>query len=136
MIDSLAHLLADNLLLALFTVIAAGAAFGTIPFGPLRFGAAGALFVGLAVGAFAPMNAEHLTIFQDLGLGLFVYLVGLEAGETFFKEFRRQLPLMLASVASVTLGAVAAVIIAREWKAEKDQVNPDDLELTRARVFV
>lgn len=136
MIDSLAHLLADNLLLTLFIVIAAGAAFGTIPFGPLRFGAAGALFVGLAVGAFAPMNAEHLTIFQDLGLGLFVYLVGLEAGETFFKEFRRQLPLMLASVASVTLGAVAAVIIAREWKAEKDQVNPDDLELTRARVFV
>lgn len=196
MLDLVIQTLADNLLLTLFLVMAAGAAIGAIPFGPLKFGAAGALFVGLAVGAVVPMDSEHLTIFQDLGLGLFVYLVGLEAGETFFKEFREQLGLMMASVVAVTLGAVAAVamggllglvqdvsvgvfagaltstpslalaqeqsgsatpavgyslgyptgvavaiilvalVIAREWGARNDQVNPEDLELSQIRVKV
>lgn len=103
-------ILADNILLTLFVVIALGTAFGAIPFGPLRFGAAGALFVGLGVGAFVSVPAEQLSIFQDLGLGLFVYMVGLEAGLTFFKEFRQQLGMMGASLVAVTIGAVIAII--------------------------
>ena len=45
----MAELLETNHLLAFFLVVGAGAALGAIRFGPLRFGAAGALFVGLAV---------------------------------------------------------------------------------------
>ena len=37
-------------ILTVFLVIGLGTALGQIPFGPIRFGAAGALFVGLAVG--------------------------------------------------------------------------------------
>lgn len=103
--------LADNLLLTLFIVIALGAAFGAIPFGPVKFGAAGALFIGLLVGAFVPASDAALTTFQDLGLGLFVYMVGLEAGETFLKEVRQQFGLMLGSILSVSLGALAAVVV-------------------------
>ena len=44
--------LAQNTVLTLFLVIAAGSLFGVIPFGPIRFGPAGALFVGLFLGAF------------------------------------------------------------------------------------
>ena len=43
------EILVENPLVAVMLVIAAGAAVGQIPFGPLRFGAAGALFVGLGV---------------------------------------------------------------------------------------
>ena len=88
------ELLASSPLLAIMVVVALGAAVGMIPFGPIRFGAAGALFVGLAVGALVPGVGEGLGVVQQLGLGLFVYMVGLAAGETFFADLRRQLPLM------------------------------------------
>ncbi|MGI5951084.1 MAG: transporter, partial [Brooklawnia sp.] len=71
------EVLAANPLLAVMIVLAAGAALGQIPFGPLRFGAAGALFVGLAVGTLDPAIGESLGLVQGLGLALFVYTVGL-----------------------------------------------------------
>ena len=42
--------LADNPVLTLFLVVGLGSALGLVPFGPIRFGPAGALFVGLALG--------------------------------------------------------------------------------------
>lgn len=39
--------LADNPLLTIMIVLALGTLVGTVPFGPVRFGPAGALFVGL-----------------------------------------------------------------------------------------
>ncbi|MDK6630521.1 aspartate-alanine antiporter-like transporter, partial [Actinotignum timonense] len=89
-------ILASNTVLVVFIVVALGAAFGAIPFGPLKFGAAGALFIGLLVGAVVPPSTSLLVLLQDLGLGIFVYMIGLEAGETFFQEIRKQLGLMLA----------------------------------------
>lgn len=90
MIDALAQLLADNLLLTLFLVIAAGAAFGAIPFGPQRFGAAGALRVGLVLGA---VRRTGVTAWQlprqanftlrKFGLMLFLASVGLASGPAF-----------------------------------------------------
>ena len=52
------QILASSPLLTLFLVIALGTLFGSIPFGPLKFGAAGALFVGLAAGALDPKLGE------------------------------------------------------------------------------
>lgn len=103
--------LQDNLLLTLFIVIALGTAFGAIPFGPIKFGAAGALFIGLFVGAFVELPVDQLTVLQDLGLGLFVYMVGLEAGESFFKNIRSQFGLMAMSLVSIVLAAVTAVLV-------------------------
>ena len=73
-----------------------------MPFGPVKFGPAGALFVGLAVGALDPRLGQGLGLIQTLGLALFVYTVGLASGATFFSSLRRQLPLMLGSI--VVLG--------------------------------
>lgn len=103
------ELLASQPLLAIMLVVALGAAFGVIPFGPLRFGAAGALFVGLAIGALNPAAGEGLGVVQGLGLGLFVYMVGLAAGETFFADLRRQLPLMSLGL-GVTVAAIAVAV--------------------------
>ena len=103
------ELLASSPLLAIMVVVALGAAVGMIPFGPIRFGAAGALFVGLAVGALVPGVGEGLGVVQQLGLGLFVYMVGLAAGETFFADLRRQLPLMSLGVGTAVLAFATAV---------------------------
>lgn len=100
-------------LLAIFVVLSLGALVGAIPFGPLRFGAAGALFVGLAVGAGAPELGQHLGLVQSLGLALFVYMVGLGAGQTFFSDAKRQSALMGGAIVILAVVAVGSAFIAR-----------------------
>lgn len=99
-------LLQQQPLLVLLATIAAGAAVGAIPVGPLRFGAAGALFVGLLVGALLPEVGPQLGLFQNFGLALFAYVIGLGAGKVFFRDLRRNAPLMLASIAVIAVTAV------------------------------
>lgn len=102
-------LLTASPLLTLFLVVALGAVLGAIPFGPLRLGAAGALFVGLAVGFYAPELGKDMTLVQQLGLILFVYCVGLSAGQTFFSDLKKQYKLLLAAALSL-LVAVAVTV--------------------------
>jgi putative transport protein len=66
-------------ILALFLVIGTGIIFGRFKFFGIKLGVAGVLFTGLAAGAVAPqlMLPEIVT---EIGLILFVYTVGLEAG--------------------------------------------------------
>lgn len=101
--------LADTPLLTVMVVLALGTLLGTIPFGPVRFGPAGALFVGLAVGALDARLGEGLALMQTLGLALFVYTVGVATGAGFFRDLRRQLPLMAGSV--VVLGVITGVAV-------------------------
>jgi putative transport protein len=109
----LLDLLADAPLLTIFVVVGLGTALGAVPFGPIRFGAAGALFVGLAIGALDPRLGEDLHLVQTLGLALFVYTVGLAAGATFFRDLRRQLPLMSVGVAVLAVVGVTAIGLSR-----------------------
>ena len=102
------QVLVDAPLLTIFLVVAVGAALGAIRFGPVRLGAAGALFVGLALSAWRPELSEGFSLVQQIGLALFVYSVGLASGATFVAAFKKNLPLMLASVLGAGLGAVVA----------------------------
>lgn len=103
------ELLVSTPLLTLAIVIGLGTLVGMIPFGPVRFGPAGALFVGLAVGALDPRLGEPHALVQTLGLALFVYTVGLASGAAFFRGLRRQLPLMLVSVGVLVVGAAVTI---------------------------
>ncbi|WP_422116801.1 TrkA C-terminal domain-containing protein [Brachybacterium sp. UNK5269] len=95
-------------LLTLFLVVALGSAIGAVKLGPVRFGAAGALFVGLAVGALDPRLGEGLALVQSIGLALFVYTIGIAAGASFFRDLRTQTPLMAGATALlVVVGALA-----------------------------
>ena len=107
----MADLLLASPLLTVFLVAALGAGLGIIPFGPVKLGAAGALFVGLVIGNIVPELGEQLAVVQSLGLALFVYTVGLSAGQTFFSDLRKQAKLMVGAVFVLTLGAVLTVII-------------------------
>ena len=105
--------LAQNAVLTLFLVVAAGSLVGLIPFGPIRFGPAGALFVGLLLGAFDERLGRDLGLVRTIGLALFVYTVGLASGPTLIRTFRRQAPLMLASGVVLALIAAATVTAGR-----------------------
>lgn len=97
-------------LLVLFVVLTLGAVLGAVPVGPIRFGAAAALFVGLVAGAFLPEVGPQLGLLQNLGLAMFAYLIGLTAGQAFFRDLRRNWPLMLGAVVAIVLTAVIAVL--------------------------
>ena len=107
--------LADNPLLTLFLVMAAGAAVGAIRLGPVRLGAAGALFVGLALSAANPDLSEGFTVVQQVGLALFVYTVGIASGATFVSSLKTNAPLIfgagLASVAGALVAGLAGAAL-------------------------
>ncbi|MGY5765850.1 aspartate:alanine exchanger family transporter [Brachybacterium sp. DNPG3] len=104
-------LLAGTPLLTLFAVVALGSAVGVLKIGPVRFGASGALFVGLAVGALDPRLGEGLGTLQSLGLALFVYTTGLAAGSTFFHDLRTQTRLILGATLALIAAAVLGVLV-------------------------
>ena len=109
-LKAMASLFASSPLLALFVVVALGAAIGAIRIGPLRFGAAGALFVGLIVSAFHPeIVSNHMSIVQPMGLAFFVYCVGISAGATFFQNLRKQTNLLALTTIVCVVGALIAL---------------------------
>ena len=105
--------LAQNAVLTLFLVVATGSLIGLIPFGPIRFGPAGALFVGLLLGAIDERLGQDLGLIRTVGLALFVYTVGLASGPTLIRTFRRQAALMLASALVLALIGAATVAAGR-----------------------
>lgn len=113
-------LLAANPLLTIAIVLALGTLVGSIPFGAVRFGSAGALFVGLALGALDPRLGEGFALLQSVGLALFVYTVGVAAGAAFFRDLRRQLPLMAGSVVVLGLATGVAVLCGRLLGLSRD----------------
>ena len=110
-LKAMASLFASSPLLALFVVVALGAAIGAIRIGPLRFGAAGALFVDLIVSAVHPeVVSNHMSIVQPMGLAFFVYCVGISAGATFFQNLRKQTNLLALTTIVCVVGAVIALV--------------------------
>ena len=109
----LTDFLATHQLLTILIVLASGALLGQIKFGPLRFGAAGALFMGLVVGALDPRFGQNLGMTKGLGVVLFCYTVGLAAGSTFLSDLKRQWSLMLAGVVGLAVMAVAGLGLGR-----------------------
>lgn len=81
------HLFVDSPLLALFFCVGVGCAFGRIPFGPISFGPAGALFAALALSALEPdINLPPLV--TSMSLCVFCYMVGISAGPAFLGAIR------------------------------------------------
>lgn len=86
---NLASTLAQSPILTLFIVIGLGYLIGQINFFGFRLGVAGVLFVGLAVGALSP-DVALPEIVSSLGLIIFVYTLGIEAGPAFWDSFRKK----------------------------------------------
>lgn len=104
-------------LFALFTIIGVGAWAGSLRFRGVSLGASGVLFVALLVGhcrqylpsEWLAAQPDMLTlprVLTDLGLLLFVYPVGLQAGPQFLSMYRRRGKAYF-SVAAVSIGAAS-----------------------------
>ncbi|MGQ9487698.1 MAG: aspartate:alanine exchanger family transporter [Armatimonadota bacterium] len=97
----------------LFLILAIGCWLGQLSLRGISLGTAGVLFVSLLFGHFGFKVPREV---RDLGLLLFVYAVGLQAGPRFFRAFKRQgLPFVITGVVSVLAAAISTAVVARLW---------------------
>ncbi len=92
-------------MLVVFAILALGSWLGSLSWRGVSLGNSAVFFVGLAFGHFGMTIPKPV---MDLGLLLFVYAVGLQAGPRFFRTFRRQ-GRQFVSVAAVAL-VVAGIV--------------------------
>lgn len=78
-------------LLVYSLVILTGILLSRIKIYGLSFGIALSLFVGIILKSFGfVVNKEHLELFKEFGLILFVYALGYQLGPAFFNSFKKQ----------------------------------------------
>ncbi|MCH5644243.1 TrkA C-terminal domain-containing protein [Gordonia sp. ABSL49_1] len=94
------HWFVESPLLALFFAVGVGSLLGRIPFGPVSFGPAGALFVGLALTAIDG-DIEVPQIITSISLCVFCYMVGIAAGPAFVNAIRTGWKPVLVSVVAI-----------------------------------
>lgn len=105
-------------MLVLFLILALGSWLGTITIKKVSLGTAGVLFVALVFGHFG-MSVPK--VIMDLGLLLFVYAVGLQAGMRFFRTFASQgIRLIFIAFLTVLAGGIATFLTAWVWKLPFD----------------
>ena len=111
LIEGLAGVLASNTILLLFTVIGLGYLVGNIRIFGFKLGVAAVLFVGIAFGAVDGSLCLPDYIYV-IGLVLFVYAIGLQAGPGFFASFRKRgLRVNIAAIIILAAGALATVVL-------------------------
>lgn len=103
-------LLAEQMLV-LFAILALGSWLGHLSFRGVALGGAAVFFVGLAFGHFGLTIPKPV---MDLGLLLFVYAVGLQAGPRFFRTFRKQgRAFVIVATAGILVAGLATFVAAR-----------------------
>ena len=111
--DALVSLCNEEPLLTLALLIAVGTFLGQLHCWGISLGPSGVLFVGMAMGHW---GVEFPLLFAELGVVLFVYAVGLQAGPHFLRTVRRHGWSYLL-LAMVTLGVawITAYLIAKAF---------------------
>lgn len=94
----------------LFLILALGYGLGQVKVRGISLGAAGVLFAALVFGHLGFKVPREI---MDLGLVLFVYAVGLQAGPRFFRTFRRSgLRFIVIAAVTVSTGALLTAALA------------------------
>ena len=106
--DAFRTLLETQPLFTLFLTIALGYLVGEINIKGFSLGSGAVLFVGLAIGGFAPKSAPPALI-GTLGLLMFLYGVGIQYGAQFFKGLTSADG--LKANAAAVLGVIAAGLV-------------------------
>jgi putative transport protein len=79
--------LLENSYLALFVIVALGFILGRIKIFGLSFDVSAVIFVALVFGHFGVIIPKD---FQNLGLVLFIFTIGIQAGPGFFESFKKE----------------------------------------------
>jgi len=94
---------------SVFLIIAIGILFGRIKFGGISLDISAVIFVALVFGHFGVIIPKE---FQTLGLILFIYSIGIQAGPGFFGSFKSNgLKMSLLAVILIFTGAVTTFIV-------------------------
>jgi putative transport protein len=97
-------------MLVLFAILAIGSGIGRLSYKGISLGPAGVLFTAMVFGHFGLTVPRAI---MDLGLLLFVYSVGLQAGPRFFRTFRAHgIQYVVIALAVALAGGIATVIAA------------------------
>lgn len=94
-------------------VIALGIQLGKIKIFGVSLGITFVLFVGIIMGHFGiTINASVIHFFQEFGLILFVYSVGMQVGPGFFSSFKQGgVTLNLLACGIILIGVITTIII-------------------------
>jgi putative transport protein len=117
--------LARQPILLLFVVVGLGSAVGRLKVKGVGLGAAGVLFLSIALSAWAAhygINMQITEALGTLGLTLFTFTVGIVSGATFFASLRRNLGPILSMVGVVIIGALVAVGLGHVLKLDAPTV--------------
>ncbi len=96
-------------MLILFAILAIGSWLGSLSYRGVALGGAAVFFVGLAFGHFGKTIPQPV---MDLGLLLFLYATGLQAGPRFFRTFRKQgRSFVIVSAAAILAAGLATVAV-------------------------
>ena len=99
-------------MLILFAILAIGVWLGGVTVRGVSLGSAGVLFTAMIFGHFGLNVPKPI---MDLGLLLFVYAVGLQAGPRFFRTFRRHGIRFVAIALSVVGTGALATLVVQRW---------------------
>ena len=103
-----------------FAIVAVGMWLGSLRFKGLSLGPSGVLFVAIIFGHFFPVmvdNPKHpspmaISAISNVGLLLFAFAIGLQAGPRFFELFKKRgVQFLLVGVATACSAAGAAIIV-------------------------
>jgi putative transport protein len=110
------NLLISESHLALFLIIAVGILIGNLSFKGISLDVSAVVFVALALGHFGVVVPRE---FQTIGLLLFIFTIGLQAGPGFFDSFRKHgRQLVILGLIIVTAGALTAGLLSWWWKVD------------------
>ena len=102
--------LLSNPMIVLLAIMAGGYLLGRVSIRGISLGTAGVLFAALVAGHLGLRVPKEV---MDLGLLLFAYTVGLQAGPRFFRTFRRQgVQALVIGLGTVSAAAAATVGVA------------------------
>jgi putative transport protein len=100
----------SNQFLVLFLILAIGVGIGQLSIRGFSLGPAGVLFTAMVFGHFGFKVPKEVT---ELGLLLFVYAIGLTAGPSFFRTFRRHgIRFVTIALAITAGGALVTMLVA------------------------
>jgi putative transport protein len=104
--------LAEHPLILLFLIIGIGYLLSHVKIKGVGMGVAFVLFIGIVFGALgqdlfdSPEQIDRMEMVGQIGLMLFVYTIGLQAGPTFFKIMKKK---------GLQIGMLALIVIGLAW---------------------
>jgi putative transport protein len=123
------HVAVHNPYFFVFVIVAVGMWIGSIRIKGLSLGPSGVLFVAIIFGHYFPImvdNARHpsamaIAAISNVGLLLFAFAIGLQAGPRFFDLFRRRgVQFLLVGIATACTAAVAAIVVTHLFGYRKE----------------